>query len=112
MTYGAAVVVPSPAVGARAPGLKVANDPSTELRDTSYVDRIVANKVAYSTGAEDLIEELAAATGQTALRFDTTGDQFVYNWATPKVTATTCYKLTMFSADGSSQISAYFSLKR
>jgi hypothetical protein len=46
------------------------------------------------------------------LRYDATGDQFVYNWATPKVSTTTCYKLTMYGADGASQISAYFKFNK
>jgi hypothetical protein len=81
---------------------KDANDPSTELRDTSYVDRITYAKIACTAGADDAIEELISttATGQTTLRYDTSGDQFVYNWATPKVTSQTCYKLTMYSATG------------
>ena len=88
------------------------NDPSTELRDTSYVDKFAFNKVSCTAGADDAIEELTTATGQTTLRYDATGDQFVYNWATPKVSTTTCYKLTMYGADGASQISAYFKFNK
>ena len=56
---------------------------------------------------EDVIEELAA-TGGTALRFDTTGDQFIYNWKTP--TTLGCYKTTVTMMDGST-ITANFKIK-
>jgi hypothetical protein len=93
---------------------KIANDPSTEKRSTSDVKPLKYNEVncgAASTSLTDEIETLA--TGGTVLRFDTTADQFVYNWQTPKGATQVgkCYKVTMTSADGVSSLSAYFKLK-
>ncbi|HSJ88383.1 MAG TPA: PxKF domain-containing protein, partial [Anaerolineales bacterium] len=60
-------------------------------------------------GTEDAIEEIASATGGTALRYDTTAGQFVYNWKTPS-TANKCYRVTLTTNDLSTII-AYFKLK-
>ena len=48
-------------------------------------------------------------TGNTGLRYDTTGMQFIQNWQTPKPPAK-CYMATMTSNDGTS-LSAYFKTK-
>ncbi|MFJ6028154.1 PxKF domain-containing protein [Pseudarthrobacter sp. NPDC092424] len=67
-----------------------------------------AAKIQCANGAvEDAIEMVVA--GNTALRYDTTAGQFVYNWKTPTL-AGSCYQLTMKAADGS-LISASFKLK-
>jgi hypothetical protein len=55
----------------------------------------------------DDIEVLA--TGNTSLRYDTTGGQFIFNWQTPKKVGA-CYQITMTTLDGSS-LSAFFKLK-
>jgi hypothetical protein len=69
----------------------------TQVTDTSKV-AFSASRLSCAGGAdEDTVE--VAATGATALRYDDTADQFVYNWATPR-TAGVCYALTMTSADG------------
>jgi hypothetical protein len=79
----------------------------TEVTDTSKV-AFSASKVSCTSGAgEDALETVA--TGGTALRYDATAAQFVYNWATPKV-AGACYALTMTTAD-SSTTTALFKLK-
>ncbi|MFQ6171430.1 PxKF domain-containing protein [Oryzobacter sp. R7] len=49
------------------------------------------------------------ATGGTALRYDSTAGQFIYNWKTPS-TAGKCYRVTMTTADGGT-LMAYFKLK-
>lgn len=56
---------------------------------------------------EDAIETLA--TGGTALRYDATAGQFVYNWQTPK-TVGKCYTTSVTLDDGGS-ITAYFKTK-
>lgn len=56
---------------------------------------------------EDAIETLA--TGGTALRYDSTAGQFVYNWQTPK-TVGRCYTTSVTLDDGGS-ITAYFKTK-
>jgi hypothetical protein len=48
-------------------------------------------------------------TGGTALRYDTSGGQFIQNWQTPKKPGA-CYTVTMTTIDGGS-ISADFQLK-
>lgn len=79
----------------------------TQVTDTSRVT-FSAAKIACDTGAsQDAVE--VTATGGTSLRYDTTGGQFVYNWATPKV-AGACYALTMTTADGTAT-TALFKLK-
>jgi hypothetical protein len=80
----------------------------TQLTDTSFVVQpLKAVGVACSGGTADAIELTVA--GQTSLRYDTTGGQFVYNWQTPKNPGA-CYKVTVGTIDGSS-IFAYFKLK-
>lgn len=56
-------------------------------------------------GAEAPIEE--TATGKTSLRYDFDGEQYVYNWQTPKTKL--CYAVTI-TVPGDS-ITAYFKLK-
>jgi hypothetical protein len=61
-----------------------------------------------SGGPEDPMGDLPN-TGATALRYDTTGHQFIQNWATPKG-ANHCYVVRMTAIDGS-VITAYFKTK-
>jgi hypothetical protein len=51
----------------------------------------------------------APTSGQTSLRYDTTANQYIYNWQSPK-TSNTCYKVTVNLTDGSSR-SALFKTK-
>jgi MBG domain-containing protein len=77
---------------------------ATELKDVSAVKSTTYAKSAACNGAfADEIE--VVMTGSTSLRFDATGDQFIYNWKTS--TGAGCYKVTMTAQDGSS-LSAYF----
>ncbi|MGN6798016.1 MAG: PxKF domain-containing protein, partial [Gaiellaceae bacterium] len=55
--------------------------------------------------------DFVASTGQTMLRYDTTGGQWIENWATPKVSATTCYRTYVTFADGST-LEAFFQLSK
>jgi hypothetical protein len=61
-----------------------------------------------SAGTEDPMGDLPN-TGATALRYDTTGHQFIQNWQTPKG-ANHCYVVRMTAIDGS-VITAYFKTK-
>jgi len=61
-----------------------------------------------SGGPEDPMGDLPN-TGATALRYDTTGHQFIQNWQTPKG-ANHCYTVKMTAIDGS-VITAYFKTK-
>jgi hypothetical protein len=53
--------------------------------------------------------DYASATGGTALRYDSTANQYVYNWATPR-TKNTCYRMTVTTPDSQQHI-ALFQLK-
>lgn len=80
----------------------------TELTDIADVQSLIQKTVRCdATDPTDPIE--TTATGGTSLRYDTTADQFVYNWKTPK-TPGTCLMVTMTTLD-SSTLSAYFKLK-
>ncbi|HET7534517.1 MAG TPA: PxKF domain-containing protein, partial [Nocardioidaceae bacterium] len=68
-----------------------------------------AKKVTCGGSVEDAIEEFAT-TGSTSLRYDSTGQQWIQNWATPKLGAGSCYKVTLTTADGT-YVSADFKLK-
>jgi hypothetical protein len=78
----------------------------TELTDTSIVQAFT-QKIACVAGLGDNIETYA--TGETSLRYDTVGGQFVFNWKTLKSPGA-CYRVTMKTLDGSS-IFADFTLK-
>lgn len=82
---------------------------STELTDTAnVVTPLKATKVACDTGLS-LDEIEMVASGSTALRYDGTAGQYIYNWKTP-TGAGTCYNVTIAANDGSSQ-TAKFKLK-
>jgi hypothetical protein len=78
----------------------------TELTSTNVV-KAFTQKINCAAGAGDAIEEYS--TGNTELRYDTTGGQFIFNWKTPKAPGS-CYRVTMTTQDGSS-IYADFQLK-
>ena len=81
---------------------------STEITATSAILSFVQKKVTCGTtiGTDDIE---FTTTGGTALRYDTTGGQFIQNWQTPKLPGA-CYIVTMTTQDGST-ISASFKLK-
>jgi len=83
---------------------------NTEQKTLGAVTSMSAKQISCSTltGAMDAIEEIVS-TNATGLRFDTTGDQFIYNWKTPKSPGT-CYSLTMTAADNTTKLVAYFKL--
>jgi len=80
---------------------------ATELKDLAVVQPLFTKEVACVGNVSDAIE--LTATGGTVLRFDTSGDQFIYNWQTPRKPGY-CYQVTMKTADGSPLV-AYFQLK-
>ncbi|MFC7761259.1 PxKF domain-containing protein [Catellatospora bangladeshensis] len=46
------------------------------------------------------------ATGNTSLRYDSTGGQYVYNWQTPK-TKGLCYQVGVSTVDGATVIALF-----
>ncbi|MFL6486626.1 MAG: PxKF domain-containing protein [Nitrososphaera sp.] len=87
---------------------------STEITSTivnnNPVGAFSAKKVSCTGGTEDPIEQTVTATGGTALRYDTTSGQFVYNWQTPKTGVGACYDVTFTDQSGSA-LTAHFKLK-
>jgi hypothetical protein len=79
-----------------------------EQADVAVVDRFEVDPIACpgGSGVADAIE--FTTTGSTSLRYDVIDGQFVQNWKTPKKPGT-CYRVSLFTADGSS-ISANFAL--
>ena len=64
---------------------------------------------AAAVWGEDPID--ITSTGNTSLRYDGTGAQWIQNWATPKVNGDTCYRAWVTFADGST-LEAFFKLKK
>jgi hypothetical protein len=85
----------------------------TEFTSTTFngnpIGAFSAKKVSCTTGGEDAIEQVVTATGGTALRYDTTSGQFVYNWQTPKG-AGICYDTTFTDQSGAT-LTAHFKTK-
>ena len=80
---------------------------TTELTDTSNVKMGVRQIACSPLAIQDGIE--ITATGNTSLRYDSTGGHYIYNWKTPNMPGA-CFQLSMTSADGS-HIDANFKLK-
>jgi hypothetical protein len=80
-------------------------DGATEMTSTSVVTGLRTAVTTCDTGAVvDDIETLA--TGGTALRYDATAGQFIYNWQTPK-TVGQCYKTSVLLTDGSTLLALF-----
>ncbi|MFZ0014349.1 MAG: PxKF domain-containing protein [Acidimicrobiia bacterium] len=79
---------------------------ASELTDTAIVKTFTQKMSCIDSGQTDAIEEYA--TGNTSLRYDTTGGQFIFNWKTP--TAKGCYRVTLETQDGTT-IKADFQLR-
>lgn len=72
-----------------------------ELTDASYVKSIVVSAVACEiNGYYDPLNDDAAATGGTGLRYDADSGQFIHNWRTP-MTKNACYEVTLTTQDES-----------
>jgi hypothetical protein len=80
---------------------------TNERTDVGAVKTFSATPYACTAAPTDDIE--IVSTGGTVLRYDTTGHQFIQNWATPK-TPGSCFKVTMTTLDGA-YLTAYFLLK-
>jgi hypothetical protein len=80
---------------------------TNERTDVAAVKSFSATPYVCTSSATDEIE--IVTTGGTTLRYDTTGQQFVQNWLTPKSPGT-CYQVIMTALDGS-KLTAFFKLK-
>jgi hypothetical protein len=80
---------------------------TNERTDVGAVKSFTATPYVCTASVTDDIE--IVTTGGTVLRYDTTGQQFIQNWLTPKLPGT-CYKVTMTALDGT-PLTAFFKLK-
>ena len=90
-----------------------------QLKDSSgnYITTAVTGttisvaKLTCSTLSTDLTDPMdyAADTGGSTLRYDSTNNQYVYNWATPS-TKNACYRMTVTTPDSQPHF-ALFQLK-
>jgi hypothetical protein len=79
-----------------------------QVTDPSLVNVVASpSTLCVSTVTTDAVEALSAAA--TALRYDTTAGQFIWNWKTPKSPGS-CWAVTATATDGVS-ITALFLLK-
>lgn len=80
----------------------------TELSSIDVLAPISIKNIACPLGAAmDEIEVLTS--GSTAVRYDTSGGQFIYNWKTP-AKPNTCYLVTVSTTDGA-KLEAQFKLR-
>jgi hypothetical protein len=80
---------------------------STELTATSVVQSFKTVKTPCDAALTDDVE--FTTTGGTSLRYDSTGSQFIQNWATPKAPGT-CVRVNLTLIDGQ-VVSADFKLR-
>jgi hypothetical protein len=85
---------------------KTGADAFTNIATAFQAAKMTSCTIAADT---DPVDYTITATGSTTLRYDPTGMQWIYNWQTPKVSATTCYRTYVTFADGSS-LEAFFQL--
>lgn len=77
------------------------------IGDLSAVVMGSSRSYACNTAPEDTLEEYA--TGGTALRYDTTAQQYIFNWQSPKQPGS-CWQVKLMLADGTARY-ATFGLK-
>jgi hypothetical protein len=76
---------------------QVPNGSGGYISDLSIVKSETSGVVACTGGVLDPLEEYA--TGGTSLRYDSSGNQFIYNWQSPRK-AGTCYIVNIALTDG------------
>jgi len=81
------------------------------VTDVSVVSGLLVQPVPCGTLATDFDNAVAAETsGNSGLHYDATTNQFVFNWATSKAMAGSCYAFVLQLNDGS-EYPAFFRLK-
>jgi HYR domain len=86
---------------------QISNQGGGYIGDLQVVSRTASGVVTCGGSTMDDLTQFA--TGNTALRYDTTSNQYIYNWQSPK-TAGKCYQVTIGLTDGRSY-SAQFQLR-
>ncbi|MFN2555956.1 MAG: HYR domain-containing protein [Nitriliruptorales bacterium] len=76
---------------------QVSNQKDGYISDLAIVKTTLSAVVSCTGGASDPLDEYA--TGGTSLRYDSSANQFVYNWQSPKQ-AGKCYRVTITLSDG------------
>jgi hypothetical protein len=80
------------------------------ITSTSIVSSFVLTQVSCSALSTAIDEVDFTTTGGTALRYDSTANQFIQNWQTPKK-AGACYRVDIAFVGGIQKLSANFQLK-
>ena len=76
------------------------------ISSLAIVSSVKQTTVACQSGATaDEIE--APTSGATSLRYDTTANQYIYNWQSPKTPVGSCYKLSVNLTDGTSRTALF-----
>jgi hypothetical protein len=87
---------------------QVSNERGGYVSDLGIVNQAASGVIGCMSGA--LTDSLATdATGGTSLRYDSTANQYIYNWQSPKKSST-CYRVTIALTDGTSH-TALFQLR-
>ena len=80
------------------------------VTSTSIVSSFVLTQLSCSSLTTVVDEVDFTTTGGTSLRYDTTANQFIQNWQTPKKPGT-CYRVDVVFVGGLQKLSAVFQLK-
>jgi hypothetical protein len=79
-----------------------------EQTDTGLVSSLIQKHPCTAGSELDMLTTDELSTGSTSLRWDATGEQFIFNWKTPKTAG--CYRVTL-TVNGGDSIIAEFQLK-
>jgi hypothetical protein len=84
---------------------RISNGSGGWISSLSVVSTVTQTKIACTnTSPTDEVE--APTSGATSLRYDTTDNQYIYNWQSPKG-AGLCYRVTVYLTDGTSHAALF-----